>query len=534
MRRFLSNLSLLLGIVLVVLGCANRGTPSGGEKDVEPPIIVKTEPENLSTNFNAKEIRIYFDEYVKFKDLQKQLIISPPMDPEPEITPLGLASKYISIKILDTLLANTTYAINFGTSVVDNNENNPYPYLRYVFSTGDYIDSLSVSGYIKNSLEKKPDDFVSVMLYEVDSAFTDSILYKQKPRYITNTLDSTTNFTLENLKAGKYMMVALKEENANYTFEQKTDKIAFVNDFITVPVDTTYVLNLFKEVPDFRATRPFLVSGNRIGFGYEGDADDMQIDLLSSVSDDYESVLTKDAERDTLYYWFKPDQEVDSLLFKVTNKEYIDTLKVNLRALDKDSLTVLPSGPRTLRLTEDYKLEGTVPFAVIDQSKISILDKDSINMPFSTSFDKSSNTYSFSFGKTELNNYNIQALPEAFTDFFGVQNDTLNFTTRTKEQSDYGNIRVNLRNAVYPVIVQLIDQKGEVIMENYATDPGPIDFIDVNPGKYDLRAIFDTNQNGKYDTGNYLLKRQPERVSYYPELDDVRAYYDQVIEFILQ
>ena len=534
MQKFLSNLSLVLTVFFMILGCANRGTPTGGEEDVDPPVIIRSVPENLTTNFDAKEIRIYFDEYVKFQDLQKQLIISPPMDPEPEITPLGLASKYISIKILDTLLANTTYAINFGTSVVDNNENNPYPYLRYVFSTGHYIDSLSVKGYVKNALEKETDEFVSVMLYDVDSTYTDSIIYKQKPKYIANTLDSTSNFSLDNLRAGRYLMVALKEENANYTFEQKTDKIGFMNDFITVPTDCTYVLNLFKEVPDFRATRPFLVSGNRIGFGFEGNDDDMNIEILSNVSADFESVITRDATKDTLYYWFKPDQEVDSLLFKVTNKAYVDTLKVNMRSLDKDSIIISAAEPRTLRLTEEFRLEGTVPFAAIDESKITIIDKDSINLPFSTSFDSSNNRYSFSFMKTELNNYKIRALPEAFTDFFGTKNDTINFTTRTKEQSDYGNIRVNLRNAVYPIIVQLVDQRGEVVAEQYATGPEPIDFIDVNPGNYDLRAIFDSNGNKKYDTGSYLLKRQPERVSYYPELEEVRAYYDQVIEFILQ
>lgn len=534
MRNLLNSLCLFLSLGLILISCANRGTPTGGEKDIEPPIIVRTVPENLSTNFDSQEIRIYFDEYVKFKDLQKQLIISPPMDPEPEITPLGLASKYISIKILDTLAPNTTYAINFGTSVVDNNESNPYPYLKYVFSTGDYIDSLSVKGYVKNSLEKKPDDFVSVMLYEIDATFTDSIIYKQKPKYITNTLDSTTTFTLENLRAGKYLMVALKEDNINYTFEQKTDKIGFLKDFITVPVDTTYELNLFKEVPNFRATRPFLVSGNRIAFGYEGDGEDMQIDLLANVSSEYESVITKDAKKDTLYYWFKPDQEIDSLLFKVTNKDYIDTLKVNMRTLDKDTLIVKPGESRTLRLTEDFVLEGTVPFTNIDESKITIMDKDSVVIPFTSSLNTRKNQYNFKFDKTELNTYKIETLPEAFTDFFDGRNDTLNFITRTKEQSDYGNIRVHLRNAVYPIILQLVDQKGEVVAEKYTFKSEPVDFLDVNPGKYDLRAIFDTNGNRKYDTGNYLLKLQPERVSYYPELDEVRAYYDQVVEFILQ
>ena len=535
MRNFLVNLFLLVCLVLAFESCANRGTPTGGEKDVEPPVIIRSEPENFSTNFNGEEIRIYFNEYVKFKDLQKQLIISPPMDPEPEITPLGLASKYISIKILDTLLPNTTYAINFGTSVVDNNEENPFPYLRYVFSTGDYIDSLSVGGYVKNSLEKETDKFVSVMLYEVDSTYTDSIIYSRKPKYVTNTLDSTTTFLLENLKAGEYLMVALKEENVNYTFEPKTDKIGFLKELVSVTTDSTnYELNLFEEVPDFRATRPFLVSGNRIGFGYEGNAEEMKIDIISNVSEDFQSIITKDKETDTLYYWFKPDQEVDSLLFKVTNKEYIDTLKVNIRVLDKDSLLVTPFGARTLRLTEDFKLEGNVPFVGLDESKITFLDKDSLNVPFTTSFDQLKNQYSFKFNKTELNSYRIQALPEAFSDFFDNRNDTLNFNTRTKEQSDYGNIRVNIQNGVYPLIVQLVDQKGEVVMERYSTQAGPIDFLDVNPGKYEMRAIFDTNGNGKYDTGNYLLKLQPERVSYMTELEEVRAYYDQVVEFILQ
>jgi hypothetical protein len=332
-------------------------------------------------------------------------------------------------------------------------------------------------------------------------------------------------------------MVALKEENVNFKFEPKTDKIGFLKEFISITADadsTAYELNLFKEIPDFRVTRPFLVSGNKIGFGYEGNAEEMKIDIISNVSEDFQSTITKDKETDTLYYWFKPDQEVDSLLFKVTNREHIDTLRVNMRTLEKDSVIVIPTDSRTLRLTEDFILEGSVPFAAIDESKITLLDKDSLNVPFTTSFDALKNQYSFKFDKTELNTYKIQALPEAFTDFFDNRNDTLNFSTRTKEESDYGKVRVNLRNAVYPIILQLVDQQGEVVMERYATQVGSVDFLDINPGKYDLRAIFDTNGNGKYDTGNYLLKQQPERVSYMTDLEEVRPYYEEVVDFILQ
>ena len=117
-----------LACVLFFFQCANRGIASGGDKDITPPKVINSYPENFSTNFKGNEIRIFFDEYIKLKNLQKNLIISPPMDPAPEITPLGSASKYITIKIYDSLATNTTYAFNFGNSIEDNNEGNVLPF----------------------------------------------------------------------------------------------------------------------------------------------------------------------------------------------------------------------------------------------------------------------------------------------------------------------------------------------------------------------------------------------------------------------
>jgi len=533
MSKKLSNFIFIVVISLVLANCANRGNPTGGDKDETPPVITKSTPENYSTNFNAQEIKIYFDEYIKINDLQKQLIISPPMDYEPEITPLGTASKYITIKILDTLRPNTTYAFNFGESIVDNNESNPYPYYRYVFSTGNYIDSLTVNGTIKNALERETDEYVSVLLYDIDSTFTDSIIYKQKPKYITNTLDSTTTFQLENLKSGKYLLIALKDENSNYTFQQKKDKIGFHKTFITVPSDSIYDLTLFNEAIDFKATRPMLVSGNKIAFGYEGDPKEMKIDLLSQVPEDFTSRITKDQLKDTLNYWYQPKIEVDSLVFKVTHVNYVDTLTVRLKDQIKDSLIIRPIESRTLRLNEDFELEANTPFESIDHSKINILDKDSVTIAFTSTLDSYKNRYKLKFDKTEDNIYKLAMLPGAFTEFFGSQNDTLNFSIRTKALEDYANLRVNLRNAIYPVIVQLVNQKGEVEIEKYATKEEPIDFTSLNPGKYYLRAVFDSNGNGKYDPGNYLKKLQPERVSYAQKEIELRAFFDEITELIL-
>src|SRR6478736_5909054 len=179
---------LIIILAIFMVGCAKRGTITGGDKDTLAPVLQVSIPKNYSTNFNGKEIKLQFDEYVKLKDVNKQLVVSPPMNTPPDITPTA-ASKYISIKIKDTLLPNTTYSFNFGQSIQDNIEGNPYPQFKYVFSTGSEIDSLVVEGSIKDALQKKADNFVTVMLYEMNEKYNDSVIFKQKPRYITNTLD---------------------------------------------------------------------------------------------------------------------------------------------------------------------------------------------------------------------------------------------------------------------------------------------------------------------------------------------------------
>jgi len=540
MRKLLSRLIFSVFLSIVLVNCANRGTPSGGEVDTTPPEIIKSVPENYSTNFSGTTIRVQFNEYVKIKELQKQLIISPPMDTPPEVTPLGGASKSINIKIFDTLQPNTTYAFNFGESIVDNNEENPYPYYRYVFSTGDHIDSLSIKGDVVDALEKYTDEFVSVFLYERDSTFTDSIVYNKKPKYVTNTLDSTTTFSLDNLRAGSYLLTALKETTSNYTFQPKTDKIGFVNKVVTLPADTSkyFTIKLFKEVLDFRATRPSYISENRIAFGYEGNTKDTEIKVLSEVPNDFNYRITKEIDKDTLNYWYQPKIETDSLVFEVSNINYKDTLIVRLPKRDKDTLTISQVGSRTLLLDEDFKFTGSLPLETIDDTRISIMDKDSIILPHSSELDIYNNIASLSFEKKsneeEGNNYRIELLPGAIIDFYGSQNDTLNYAVNTRSLVDYGQIRINLSNAVYPIIVQLTDKDGIVKAEQYAIEENkPIDFKSLTPGDYYLRAIFDTNKNGVYDTGNYLLKQQPERVSHASEVIDIKAYFDQVITFPL-
>src|SRR5690606_3950919 len=237
----------------------------------------QTSPANFSTHFDKKELIIQFDEYVKLKDVNKQLIVSPPLKHRLDITPYN-ATKQISIRFRDTLQPNTTYSLNFGQSIEDNNEGNKLQGYRYVFSTGSYIDSLSISGYVKDALDKDTESFVSVMLYEVNQEFNDSIVYKENPRYITNTLDSIA-FSLENIKEGNYLLIALQDKNNNNRFDPKQDKIGFHPEVISIPTQETFKLKMFKEVADFKPVRAFESSKNKILFSHEGNAEQTEMEL---------------------------------------------------------------------------------------------------------------------------------------------------------------------------------------------------------------------------------------------------------------
>lgn len=523
MNKTLSNFILAFSIGFIFINCANRGTPGGGPKDETPPKIVKSEPENYKTNFKGNEIKIYFNEYIKIKDLSKQLIISPPMKTKPDVSPISGASKFITIKIYDTLQPNTTYAFNFGNSITDNNEGNAYPYYRYVFSTGSYIDSLSVKGNITDALLKQPETFINVALYEVDSNFTDSIIFKETPKYVTNTLDSTTTFSIENLRAGKYLLTALKDGNSDNKFQQKTDQIGYYQNFINVPSDSSYTLRLFKEEHDYKATRPQLLSGEKIAFGYEGDYKDMRIKILSETPPEFEYRITKDPKTDTLNYWYKPRLKVDSLNFKVSKHAYEKAFTVRISEQKRDTLDFNGQPSGNIGYNEDFKISGTTPLSSLKTSRVSLINKDSIAVSFKTRFDTINNTYVFTFDKTEDNKYTINVLPEAFEDFYGnINKDTLTYHLSTKKTSDFGYVRFTLVNATYPLIIQLTDKKGVVKQERFATKNNTVDFLNLNSGIYSIRVIHDDNDNQKFDTGNYLKKIQPEKVSHFKDIE-IRA-----------
>lgn len=515
----------LLSIFLILLfaSCAKRGSITGGAKDTIAPVLTASFPKNFSTNFKGKEIKLVFDEYVKLKNLNKQLIVSPPFDKQPEVLPLN-ASKVLTIKIKDTLLPNTTYSFNFGQSIEDNNEGNPYQQFKYVFSTGSYIDSLSINVKVKDALEKKTDNFVSVMLYEINEKFNDSTIYKESPRYVTNTLDSLEVVKIENIKAGKYLLVALKD-NGNNKFNPKLDKIGFQKHYISVPNDTIFEVELFKEVLPFKAIKPAQASKNRLLMGYEGQPKDVKITVKNG-SAIMPSIVTQMPKKDSLQIWFKPIK-ADSLYVSVQKESYKKEFTVKIKDQKKDTLSISPEYSGNLPLREKFALNSSIPLVKFDKSKISVRNKDSLAVDFNTEYDDFNQKLYLDFKRDELEKYQIRLLPGALTDFYENVSDTINYSVATRNSSDYGNLKVILENVKkFPVIIELTDKDGKVKATEYTENNNVVEFIALEPNKYTLRIIYDDNKNGFWDTGSFMEKRQTEEVIYFPKEIDVRSNWD--------
>ena len=514
------KLKYLFVVLLVALfSCARRGSIGGGIKDENAPIIISAIPTHNATNFNTKEIRIYFDEYIKLNDLQEQLIISPPLKYNPIITPLGLPSKRLTIKISDTLKANTTYVFNFGESIEDNNEGNTLSNFKYVFSTGNYIDSLKIKGVIADAFSKETADYVSVLLYEINENYKDSIIFKEKPAYVANTLDSIA-WEITNIKKGKYKIIALKENTKNYVYNPKHDQIAFLDSIITIPTTKNFTLKLFKQTPDFNLVKPLEVAKGHLIFGYQGNAKKLKATLLDN---EFETASFFEKEKDTLHFFFK-GKDLDSIKIKFENNNFNEEKFIKLRLKKTDSLIIKNTIRQTLFLNDTIKLLSNIPLSKIDDSKISLVDKDTVAIPFKTKI-VTPQELKILFERKPENRYNLEILPNAITDFFNQTNDTLNYKFNTKKKTFYGGINLKVTTKSYPIIVQLLSDKSEIISEIYAKNEQDFIFDNLVPLKYTFRVIIDENKNKKWDSGNFINNKQPEKVYYYNKIIEVKENF---------
>ena len=516
--------------IVVISGCAKRGSPTGGPVDSIPPVLINASPKINSINFDSKEIRLIFDEFVKLDNVNEQLIISPPINKSSyEVKPLNGVTKKVFLEFIDSLETETTYSINFGNSIKDNNEGNPLTFFSYTFSTGETIDSLYVRGNISDAFDKETDDYISIHLYRIDSIFNDSIIFNNRPTYISNSLDSTS-YQFKNIKEGKYLILALKDIDNNYFFDPFYDKIGFIDSLITLPRDSIINFKLFKEETSLIWDKPHFINSEKIGFGYYGKLDLKNIKIESSLPDSVNYTYTKENEKDTLIFWLSRNS-FDSLNFNLIEKDTTKLVTVKFdRAKDTliDSLSISPKTTSIIHLKETFKLSSNIPLKNIEDSLITIRDIDSLIVPFTTSINDNLDQIDIKFEVSPSDNYRLFILPEAIKDIRGVSNDTLQYNVVSQSLEDYGNVYLDvIRNSNSKFILQMIDSNGDVIrvFKNVNQD-ATYNFDYVRPGKYIFRLIEDANNNDKWDTGNYLKKIKPERVYYFSNELEVRANWD--------
>lgn len=507
--------------------CANVGYPSGGEVDKTAPKATAFEPTNETKNFTSNNIVIHFDEYIQLKDVDNQVLISPPFEHKAEIVAKG---KYVSIKIKDTLLPNTTYLFQFKNAIVDNNEGNALPSLDYVFSTGDHLDSLSVKGKVVDGLTLKPDENIAVLLY---SEFTDSAIAKSHPVYMTKT-DKNGVFKFKYLKQGLYKIIALKDDDRSLTYNNASEKMAFSTDtilpaYIIDSVDTAdsgLILHTFlPEVGEQRITDSKMTKSGKaiITTLYP-----LVNATITSPENELITVLNKSC--DTLEVW--TTKPTDSLTLMIKDPSGIDdTLK--LRYFKKKGRQgkenfYKTNAKATVPYFDSIKITFTNPIdSVMDNGKIVCVQTKTDTFYTSLILDQA-RLHALVALKLQPDSSYTMLIPKGkIVDIYGTPNDSITLKTKANTPNDYGAITIKLVPATDTVqyIIQLLTEKDEVIAEKIYTG-NALTFLNITAGKYKIRAILDVNANGQWDTGNYWQHLQPEKVYYFSKTLELRNNWE--------
>ena len=600
MRKSRSITSSLSAIIVLLFGaalftkCASTMVPTGGPKDTIPPVIVYMNPDNFTTKVDTlrpPKIYVEFDEYVQIKDQQKELFTSPAMKKQPTVTRRG---KGIVITIKDTLRPDITYAINFGASICDNNEGNPLHAMRYVFSTGDTVDSMYMSGYTADSYKADSVSKSFIYFFIADSVEQpkewDSTMFKYKPHVIARA-EKNGIFIAQNLKPVDYRIYAFEDTNNNMTYEPSVDQIGFL--------DTTYnPRNMpgfciwydslrhypsadpqlyFRMFMDRRFARQVLSQHERpqrhkamLYFGAPN-PEVTKIELDSIPEDKY-IYDPQTVGKDTVAIWFNmPSEEIpDTIMGRITyfkhdsvnnlvestdklrlswkyteskeeQKEREKLEKERERAEKNGELWEEPEKPNPFKVNipssgevnkdKHVSLEFDYPLTKFDSAQIVLtMTTEKITEPKSVAYhfvQDSINRRKYQLRADWQPNakYELMIPAGAFFNVAQEQNDTIRCKYDGSDPEKYTIVNVKVRSTKSKAryILQITNAQGKVQKQMTDVTPGSYRFDYISPGDIMLRVIEDMNGNGKWDTGDMVLMRQPERSEIYKNDDGVET-----------
>lgn len=573
----------LLAIVVIgfifcgLYACASIGNPGGGMYDIAPPRFVSSTPEPNAIGFTGNKIEIIFDELVVLEKPSENVIITPPQKQNPVIRAQG---NKIRVELKDSLWPNTTYTIDFTNAIVDNNEKNILEGFTFAFTTGETIDSLVIAGRLLNAENLEPMTNIVIGLH---TNLDDSAFITEPFRRTTRTNDRS-NFWVRNVADGTYRIFALNDLNRDYKFDQPGEAIAFYDSLIvptfrpeirmdTLWTDTTKIeIDTIMEVPYTHflpddilmflfqeefvrqfMTRPERNEAYKFTLPFNAPLTSLpEVTLLDKADGEWYVPEITSSGKDIIY-WI-----TDSLVFQR------DTLKLEVNYLKTDSMNLLSPVTDTLKLYRRVKAnpakpkkgeENKIDFLNITISGGSSMDVfDTLRITFSEpllSFDRqlisieekvdtlweardfpiladSLNPRSFWVDKrwSYSREYRISIDSAAFTGIYGRWNDEKQSIFKLKSEEDYGHLYVMIEGADgFPGVGELLDGSDKVVRQAILRN-GELNFSNLKPGKYFLRYIMDWNGNGRWDTGNFRERRQPEPVFYYHEFLEVRQNWE--------
>lgn len=589
-----------VAILLVILGfyaCASTGSPDGGPYDEDPPKFIRSIPVMNATNNQRKKISIEFDEIIKLEKASEKVIVSPPQKETPEIKTSG---RRVLVNFLDSLQENTTYTIDFGDAIVDNNEGNPLGQFSYAFSTGSTIDTMQVSGTVLNAENLEPIKGIQVGLHK---NLNDTALTTLPFDRISRT-DSRGQFTIRGIAPGSYRIYALMDGNQNYIYDSKTEMVAYLDTLIvprmegavkqdtlfnekdTTKIDTIKQINYTRFLPDDIILRAFkepnnmqyLVKSerpklNQIGIYFSAPADTLP--TLKGLDFDEKDafIIENNPRNDSILYWIKDTTfcERDTLTLQLgylatdTLGQLVprtDTLRMvnkipkvrrmamkaeeekkkekerKRRERKGDTLSVKTTflamkvdAPSSLDLNQNISLSFEEPVASVDTASIHMeLKVDTLweKIPFLFRADTAVyRKYEILADWQPGQEYRLKIDSMAFKGIYGLHTDKVENTLKVKTLEDYGTLYLNIVGAKPNSIVQLLNSSDGVVRQQPVTDKNTCDFYFLQPGtKYYIRMFHDANNNGKWDTGNYMEHIQPEEVYYYPKVWEMKANFE--------
>lgn len=575
LRNWVDISILILFLMFLAWGCASTGYPTGGKKDVDPPVVLRSDPPANSLNFKGSEVVISFNEIIQVKDIFQKLVVSPPVNKRPVVTARG---RELVIRFEEDLQPNTTYTLDFADAISDNNEGNVLQDFRFSFSTGMVVDSLSVSGFLFDATNLTPVAGALVMIHknQADSAFK-----TQVPVRLAKT-NQDGGFSVQNVAPGEYRLYALEDANRNYIYDQPGERIAWHSDLVVPAIeqrqrldsigpDSVSVINYRAFLPD--SLQVFLFqednapqylkdnkrpSRNRIDFVFNR-PNNTQVDfsLVREPSAKNWFIYEQSFEHDSITVWLTDSVHIKSdSLFMLVRYEVLDSLKRNVFKTDtlnafffqmgggesrqrrrdqpKEIPTLKPvSLKRTLEILSEFDFVFPTPVNQYDLSKIQlnqVVDTVLVPVEFTLIRDPVRlRRFIIDYPWEPGGKYEFLADSAAFTDIYGMVSGTIKQSFSVKTIDSYGIIYVDIANPQPNWIIQVLNQQEKLVRQSKIPRNGKIGFQFLRPGDYFLRIFVDVNGNEIWDTGDFDKGQQPERLMYFPESVNIRANWDRIV-----